>query len=129
MVVSLREPEGDKGDASNEGDAKVSFRGFESEMGRGELSEISSVYDQPWGERSWMIFKDWGVAWLEVHAEMMRLDESFEKYEEKQEQRVKEWNSGTTHCSKRGQWKRQRNNQRQQEGEEGDSVQAGGEDI
>lgn len=37
-----------------------------------------------------MIFKDWGVAWLEVHAEMMRLDESFEKYEEKQEQRVKE---------------------------------------
>lgn len=78
-MVSLIELEGDKGGGSNEGDTKVSFRGVESETGIGELSEISSVYNQPLGERLWMTFKDLGVTWLEVHAETMRLDESFEK--------------------------------------------------
>lgn len=45
----------------------------------GHLLEISSACNQPLESRSCMTFKDRGVAWLEVHAEIMRLDESFDK--------------------------------------------------
>lgn len=52
-------------------------------MGIGHPLEMPRVplnmYKQPLGERSCMTFEDWRVAWLEVHAEMMRLDESFDK--------------------------------------------------
>lgn len=62
---------------------------------------MSSVYNQHLGELSRMTFKDWGAAWLEVHAEVMKMDESFDKMWEKEEQRVKQCNLGTTHHSRR----------------------------
>lgn len=37
------------------------------------------MYNQHLGELSRMTFKDWGAAWLEVHAEVMKMDEGFDK--------------------------------------------------
>lgn len=45
-----------------------------------EVSRVQSkVYNQPFGGKSRMAFKDGGVARLEVHTEVMRRNESFDK--------------------------------------------------
>lgn len=83
MVVLLIDIEDNKGSGCNEGDAELSFRCVNCEMGLWHLLEISRVYNHRLGELWWMTFKDWVAAWVEVHAEVMRMDESFDQMWEK----------------------------------------------